>query len=347
MPKTVQPCQPGPDALRLPMVSVLFMAVAAADYWTGYELWFSIFYLAFIGWGTWFYGRWAGIGVAAASVAFSLLGDLASGARYSSAFVPWWNMLISLSFYLAMVLVLTRLRASQQGLEQLVHERTAALRAEMTERVRLESALLGVSEREQRRIGHELHDSLCQHLTGTALAAQVLSGELAGRGIEEARKADHLVTLIEDGIDLSRSLARGLAPLELDAEGLAEALRELAAVTTAAGQVKCQVLVQASLTVNYSESATQLFRIAQEAVRNALKHAAATLITIRLEQNEKGVSLVVEDDGNGLPDSWMNREGMGMRIMRYRATMVGAEFSVRRLERGTQVSVRSPLIEKA
>jgi signal transduction histidine kinase len=256
-------------------------------------------------------------------------------------------MLISLSFYLAMVLVLTRLRASQQGLEKLVHERTAALREEIMERVRLETALLGVSEREQRRIGHELHDSLCQHLTGTALAAQVLSGELASRGIKEAKNADNLVTMIEEGIDLSRSLARGLAPLDLDAEGLAEALRALASVTSVAGQVKCQLLVQSSLAVSHSELATQLFRIAQEAVRNAQKHADATLIIIRLEQDEKGVSLVVEDDGKGLPHTWRNGDGMGMHIMRYRATMVGAQFSVRMLERGTQVSVRSSSFEQA
>lgn len=322
-------------------MGLLFGAVALVDYWTGYELWFSIFYLAFIGWATWDRGPLAGVVVAAASVAISLVGDLASGARYGSPLVPWWNVLISLSFYLAMVLVLHRLRGSQRGLERLVEERTAALREEMAERTRLEQALLEVSEREQRRIGHELHDSLCQHLTGTAFAAQVLSGTLSAAGRSEAAAADHLVTMVEEGIELSRRLARGSAPLELDGEGLVEALRELAATTSALSGLNCQVQVEGPVWVNRSESATHLFRIAQEAVRNAVKHAEAHQIVIRLAEGVGGVSLVVEDDGVGLPENWPRQGGMGIHIMRYRATMAGADLLVEALRPGTRVTART------
>lgn len=331
-------------------MGLLFIGVAAVDYWTGYELWFSIFYLAFIGWATWQRGPLAGVVVAAASVAFSLVGDLASGARYGSALVPWWNVLISLSFYLAMVLVLQRLRATQRGLERQVEERTAALRQEMAERTRLEQALLEVSEREQQRIGHELHDSLCQHLTGTAFAAQVLSGRLSAAERAEAKAADQLVTMVEEGIELSRSLARGLAPLELDGEGLVEALHELAATTSATSPngLVCQVQVdvKGALRVNRSASATHLFRIAQEAVRNAVKHAAAKRIIIRLADGGEGVSLIVEDDGVGQPEGWPRRDGMGLPIMRYRADMARAELAIEGLNPGTRVAVRTRSAEE-
>jgi signal transduction histidine kinase len=331
-------------------MGLLFIGVAAVDYWTGYELWFSIFYLAFIGWATWQRGPLVGVVVAAASVAFSLVGDLASGARYGSPLVPWWNVLISLSFYLAMVLVLQRLRATQRGLERQVEERTAALRQEMAERTRLEQALLGVSEREQQRIGHELHDSLCQHLTGTAFAAQVLSGRLSAAERAEAKVADQLVTMVEEGIELSRSLARGLAPLELDGEGLVEALHELAATTSATSPngLVCQVQVdvKGALRVNRSASATHLFRIAQEAVRNAVKHSAAKRIIIRLADGGEGVSLIVEDDGVGQPEGWPRREGMGLPIMRYRADMARAELAIEGLNPGTRVAVRTRSAEE-
>jgi signal transduction histidine kinase len=327
---------------RAGIAGLLFLGVAAIDYWTGYELWFSLFYLVFIGGATWFYGRTAGIVVSVASAGFSLTGDIASGAHYGSALVPWWNLLISLSFYLVMVMVIWRLRTAQEDLERLVRERTAKLRSEMAERAALEHALLEASEREQRGIGHELHDSLCQHLTGTAMAAQVLSGGLAASGRMEAQMADRLVSMIEEGITLSRSLARGLAPLELDAAGLVEALRELALTTSARGAPRCEVVTGGDLRVSHSEEATQLFRIAQEAVRNAVKHAAAAGVTITLREEDGQLVLGVEDDGKGISRAEANKSGMGFRIMRYRAAMIGAEIAIDSDGAGTRIKVRAP-----
>ncbi len=327
---------------RAAIATLLFVGVAAIDYWTGYELWFSLFYLGFIGGATWFAGRTAGILVAVASAGCSLSGDIASGAHYSSALVPWWNVLISLSFYLVMVMVIWRLRASQEDLERQVRERTAKLRLEMTERAALEHALLEASEREQRGIGHELHDSLCQHLTGTAMAAQVLSGGLAAARRPEAVMADRLVSMIEEGISLSRSLARGLAPLELDAAGLVEALRELALATSARGTPRCELVTGGDLRVSHSEEATQLFRIAQEAVRNAVKHASATTVTITLGAQAGRLALSIEDDGSGILLAAAGKHGMGLRIMRYRAAMIGAEIMIDSSGAGTRVTVQSP-----
>jgi len=321
-----------------PAAAVLL--VAAADYVTGYELWFSIFYLVPVSMVTWFTGWRAGLGYSVLSVVCSLAGDLASGARFSSAFVPWWNVLISLSFYMAMVLALTRLRASHQELEKRVRERTAALRAEMVERERLEAALIEVSEREQRRIGHDLHDSLCQHLTGTALAGQVLSEKLSGRAPEEAADAGRLVGMIEEGIGMARSLARGLAPVELDMQGLMAALRELAQRTSLRGRLECRLEMPEPVLLNDARATTQLFRIAQEAVGNAMRHSGARNIIIGLRQREDGIEMTVEDDGKGLPEN-IEGGGMGLSIMRHRAEMIGAAFAIERLKHGTRVRVRT------
>lgn len=321
-------------------LAVLVLA-ASADYLTGYELLFSVFYLVSISLATWFAGGVPGVILSIISVVCSFTGDLASGARYSNGFVPWWNMLIALSFYLAMVVVLAKLRAFQHDLERRVEDRTSALQSEIKERERLEVALLEVSENEQRRIGHDLHDGLCQHLTGTALAAEVLSGNLESQGISEAASAQHLVGMVEEGIDMARSLARGLSPVELDMESLMMALRELARNTSEHGPAICRLHLPEPVLLNDSQATTQLFRIAQEAVRNAVRHSGGHQITIGLAPSGDGVLMTVSDDGRGLPAYPGIGGGMGMNIMRYRAKRIGAEFEVHRLKRGTRILVKT------
>jgi signal transduction histidine kinase len=329
-----------------PLLSLLFpmailVLVAAADYLTGYELWFSIFYLIPVSLVTWRISWQLGLAFSIVSVLGSLAGDLASGARFSSGIVPWWNVLISLSFYLAMVATLSRLRTSHRELERRVQDRTADLRREIQQKEQLEAALLEVTEREQRRIGHDLHDSLCQHLTGTALAGQVLSENLARSSPQYASAASHLVGMIEDGIDLARSLARGLAPVELDMQGLMAALRELAHRTTVNGRINCLLDLPQPVLLNDSRATTQLFRIAQEAVRNAVRHSQAHRIRIGLHQLATGITMTVEDDGIGL-SSPINGVGMGLHIMRHRADMIGASFAITRLPSGTRITVITP-----
>ncbi len=319
----------------------LLILVAAVDYLVGFELYFSIFYLVPISLVTWFLGRRHGFMVSIGSVVCGLAGDMAAGAIYSSRFVPFWNAVITLAFYMAMVSALASLRALHQQLESKVRERTAALRSEMAERERLEKALLEVSEREQRRIGHDLHDSLCQHLLGAALAGQVLGGKLEAKSLAETEDAGRLVTMIEDGIDLARNLARGLAPVELSAEGLMAAFRELARTTTERFQTECRFAAPAPVLINDPVMAIHLFRIAQEAVSNALKHGHPKLVTIGLKQQQELIELTIRDDGSGLPDPLPATRGMGLHIMQHRASMIGATFEVERMPVGTLVVCRT------
>lgn len=321
---------------------LLLPIVAIADYLTGFEFQFSIFYLVSVYLATWFRGWQFGVFVSLISIVLSLLGDLANGAVFRQALVPWWNCVIGLGFHLAVVYLLHRLRSFQRQLEDRVSERTLELREEIQERRRVEEALLEVSEREQRRIGHDLHDSLCQHLTSAALAGQVLSEKLRQKGLSEAEDSDQMIEIVENGIDLARSLARGLAPVELDALGLVATLRELVRTTSLRSRIQCSLETSEDVQLDYSEAVVHLFRIAQEAISNAVRHSEASKITVSLRNEVEGLEMKVRDDGRGMPSDPVRRPGMGLHIMRHRASMIGAVCRVITVEKGTCVSVLIP-----
>ena len=321
--------------------------VGVADYLTGYEISFSIFYLIAVSVATWFIGFRFGLFISVLSVVSWLLGDLAAGAKYSTRFVPGWNAVIALVFYIVMVRVLASLRTMHNRLEGMVVQRTASLTEEMAKREMLEKELLAVSEREQRRIGHDLHDSLCQHLTATALAGQVLGEKLEAKGLPETADAGRVVTLVEEGITLARSLARGLAPVELEAEGLMSALRELAKSVGERFKVNCMFEAPEFVPIDDPASAIHLFRIAQEAISNAIKHGRAKNVVIALSINPGGVRLSITDDGVGLPDPLPEIRGMGLNIMRHRSAIIGANFDIRRIAHGTRVECTLPVLDVA
>lgn len=320
------------------LLGVMFVAlVGVVDYVTGYELFFSVFYLLGVGWAAWFVGRNFGIWMSVLSVVVWLIGDVASGAKYSSPLIPAWNAVIFLVVYSVVVWLVANLRSLQRGLEERVQQRTLALQQEMAERARLEKEILEIGERERRRIGHDLHDSLCQHLTGTALAGQVLGEKLAAKSLPEAADAGKVVELVEEGIALARSLARGLHPVEMDAEGLMSAFQELAASTTRLFKISCGFECLAPVLVHDAATATHLYYIAQEAVRNAIRHGKAQRITINLASKEDRVTLTVTDDGTGLPDGFRKSRGLGIRIMAHRAAMIGGAFDIQRCASGGTV----------
>ena len=316
---------------------LIVAAIGAVDYITGHELSFSVFYLLGVALAVWFVGKRFGALISASSVAVWEVGDFASGARFSSPFIPIWNAVVLLTFYLVVVWLLARLRSFQQGLEAQVRQRTAALTDEMVERERLERELLDISEREQRRIGQDLHDSLCQHLTGATLAGQVLEEKLAAQNLPLAADAAEVVKLVEEGINLSRGLAKGLYPVELAADGLMLALEEYAATSSKLFKVNCRFECDLPVLIHDPATAGHLYRIAQEAVGNAIKHGKARNILIRLDASEESSVLSVTDDGVGLPDPLPQKRGMGLRIMAHRSAMVGGTFRARREAAGGTV----------
>src|ERR1039458_497073 len=306
----------------------VLVVIGIIDYFTGFEMLFSVFYLLEVGLAAWFLGKGFGLVMSVLSVLVWIGGDLAAGARYANPFVPVWNALILMVFYFIVVWLLTSLRALHRDLEARVLQRTEALTREMAQRQRLEEEILRVSEREQRRIGHELHDSLCQHLTGTALAGQVLGERLAAKSLPEAADADKVVELVEEGITLARDLARGLYPVEMEAEGLMAAFQELADSISNGARVRCVFECGAPVLMRSEAAATHLYRIAQEAVRNAIQHGKPKRIGLTLSERNGLVTLTVEDDGVGVPEDVPRSGGLGIRIMAHRAAMIGGAFSI-------------------
>ncbi|HEY5345387.1 MAG TPA: sensor histidine kinase [Verrucomicrobiae bacterium] len=309
---------------------VLLAVVGFADYITGYKITVLAFYLLPILFVLRRVGQQFAFMMAVLSVLVWLFADIASGERYSDFLTPTWNMSIRLSIFLLVII----LASTRDGLQVLVRQRTEKLEREIVERKRLEKELLEAGEREQRRIGHDLHDSLGQHLTATALAGKVLAKKLTDKSVAEAAAASRLVVMVEDAIELTRKLARSLHPIELEAHGLADALQNLAANISTAFNVLCRFENSGTAVLNSSAADTHLYRIAQEAVSNAIRHGRARNIVISLAASGKKIMLAVTDDGTGLSADARAKKGMGLRIMDYRAGMIGAIFDVQNLPAG-------------
>lgn len=206
----------------------------------------------------------------------------------------------------------------------------------------LEGEILEIGERERAQVGQELHDGLCQHLGGVALLAKTLSNALLNAERPESGQALELAQLIFSAVGQIRTVARGLRPVELDEGGLLAALQELA--EQANTRLPCELRTTGDPRVNDNEVATHLYRIAHEALANAVKHSGATRIVLRLRQSADHLTLMIEDDGTGLPPALDTADGMGLRIMRYRANSIGARLSfTHRAPRGLIVTCSVPL----
>jgi signal transduction histidine kinase len=219
-------------------------------------------------------------------------------------------------------------------LESRVHERTSALsrangklRKEIAARHRLEKEILEISEREQKRIGRDLHDDLGQRLVGISYMSHQLANSLAARSAPEARQAAKITALLNDALGLTRSLARGLHPVALQSGGLMAALADLAERTSEMFQVDCRFEGPVADPRLGGTAATHLYRIAQEAVTNAVNHGKADLIMIKLDVGPDRAVLAVSDNGTGLPKLSPRRKGMGLRIMNYRADVIGGTLA--------------------
>ncbi|MCS6770676.1 MAG: PAS domain S-box protein [Kiritimatiellae bacterium] len=214
---------------------------------------------------------------------------------------------------------------------------------DITERKRAAEAIARVSEEERRRLGQELHDGLGQQLTGLALMAKALHGRLARESHPAAEEADELARMMGRILDDMRRQAHGLYPVELERSGLQVALEELALANRQLYGIRCRVQIRGSFPALDKSHALHLYRIAQEAVHNAIRHGGAKQICIRLARSANEIHLEIEDNGRGFQARQI-RSGMGIQIMRYRAGVLGAELAIeRRAPRGTLVRLVWPV----
>jgi len=218
---------------------------------------------------------------------------------------------------------------------------------DITERRRLEQEILQISDLEQRRIGQDLHDGLCQHLAAIELMSEILEQRLARKSKSDAARVEEIARQVREAISQTRLLARGLSPVVVESEGLMSALHELAEYTERMFRVACEFRCPKPVLVHNHATATHLYRIGQEAISNAVRHGKAKRIVIRLGRIGDQMRLEIKDNGSGLPADLSQAKGMGLRIMRYRAAMIGGSLSVQsQAEGGTLVtcSIQNPTV---
>ena len=224
--------------------------------------------------------------------------------------------------------VLLNASARFDGKGHLINTRGSVLN--VTERKRLEKQLLSIIERERRRIGQELHDSIGQQLTGIEFMTEVLEQKLSSRSLTEASYAGRITSLVSQATGQVRDLAKGLNPLDLDASNLLPALEALAATTEQLFGLSCTFGRGTVVPINDTSLAINLYRIAQEAITNAIRHGKAKNIRIELVSNPLESVLTVKSDGLDFPDIPDTNKGMGLRIMDYRAEIIGGSLSIRK-----------------
>jgi PAS domain S-box-containing protein len=226
-----------------------------------------------------------------------------------------------------------------ESLELTIKERTTELSAanvelqrQVADRQRLEQNILEVAEREQRRIGQDLHDSLGQQLTGVAMFNSVLRQSLSQRALPEAETVVRVGSLLDDiRIQLRRIIA-GLHPVAEEPNGLMSALGQFTASISDLYGVDCHLKCPKPVLIHHKEVATHLFRIAQEAVGNAFRHGRAKEITVGLRGQDSKVVLEIRDNGRGMPKHSINKGGLGLQIMKSRAEAIGGTLEITHLQ---------------
>lgn len=221
-----------------------------------------------------------------------------------------------------------RLRDFEARMSACSLDEVLVLVRDVTERRLMEKEILEISNREQIRLGQDLHDGLGQHLTGISFLSKALERKLTALSLEEAADAAEIGRLVIQALSQTRNLARGIFPVELEDGGLVPAFRELAATVSKLFNIPCVLECDESLAITDRDQATHLFRLAQEAINNSVKHGKAKRLVITLTKSDEKAVLSIVDDGTGLPQETTKMKGLGMRIMNYRAQKIGATLEI-------------------
>jgi signal transduction histidine kinase len=236
--------------------------------------------------------------------------------------------------------LVTQLSKLNETLEHRVRERTAELSAanrqlknEIERRKGLEGEILAISDREQQRLGQELHDGLCQHLTAVAFMARSVALRLKNHRVIEVKDIEKIAELVNAAATDTRNLSQALHRADIDSAGFITALEDL--VDREIWRIPCRLEVKPEFYIDDDAAAAQLYRIAREAVINANKHAQAREIVVKLERSRQGMVLHVIDDGVGLSHQQAKlKQGLGLHIMNYRAQLAGARLEIESSKKG-------------
>jgi PAS domain S-box-containing protein len=210
----------------------------------------------------------------------------------------------------------------------------ATTERDITERKQLERELLAIREKEQKLIGREMHDSMGQILTGIAVKSKGLELKLENKSLRESADAAKICELASEAIAQTRRLARMLYPVDIETGGLISALQGLASSTKDLLKISCQFKYNHAVPIRDPVTARHLYRIAQEAITNAAKHGKAKNIKIELTSAKAKTTLKVANDGKDFPKILAKKKGIGLKIMKYRAQIIGGMLDIGRGRKG-------------
>jgi signal transduction histidine kinase len=308
------------------------MIVGFFDVITGYEVSLSIIYGIPIYLVAWCVDKKSGILIGLIAGIVWWWASIAGGRAYLNSWQECWETFVRIAFFVFIAIGAASLKRE--------HVAAATRIALLEHSRRLEQEIIEISEREQRRIGRDLHDGLCQTQAALACAAASLNGDLLKRNLsKEAGLADELASRLRDAVAQTRDLARGLVPVQMEEAGLASALEELTKSVARLQSIDCQIELCGNPMISNNVAATHLYRIAQEAINNATRHGNAKSIQVFFSHDEDATVLRVSDDGIGISKSTSSSPGMGLSIMTYRANLAGGDLLIEEPpEGGTTVS---------
>ncbi|HMB94626.1 MAG TPA: sensor histidine kinase, partial [Tepidisphaeraceae bacterium] len=263
------------------------------------------------------------------------------------------TILICAAAYYCRPSVLTASQLRQLGIEGILVSivggtlRVARTKASerLTAYIRLEQQILEIGDEERRRIGHDLHDGLGQHLTGISLLSETIAQQLDAGRQPDPTNVETITRLVSEAVRITRDLAKSLSPVTLETDGLLAALEELADTASGLFGIECDCEIEAEeVPLNRSRS-LHVFRIVQEAVNNSVRHGKAKHVKISLITDAQTLKVTIHDDGSGLSQKTMANPGLGLRIMQYRARMLDASLTIVRANEagGTIVTCICPI----
>lgn len=300
---------------------LLVLLTGTLDALSGYEVSMSLFYGAPIMAAVWFCDRKSGLLIAIVSGITWWWADLLAGHLYPQVWLSIWEPTARFVYFGFVAIGGAALKEK--------HDAVSARIALLEHSQRLEREIIEISEREQRRIGCDLHDGLCQYLAAIGCAAAVLRADLLRQDlVREAAVAEELAELLQNGVVQTRDLARGLVPVPMDEAGLPFALEGLASSVARLQNIDCSFLADGEVKIGDPSAATHLYRIAQEAISNATRHGHASQIRIALCAEGGFATLSVTDNGHGLTKTAPDSPGLGLSLMRYRARLVGGQLAM-------------------
>lgn len=311
------------------------------DHKTSPAISFSLFYVPPVVMAAWFSGRRVGIVAALASAVASFAAGIPDSAGLPTPLVLCWNATTRLLIYSVVALFVAAVRRQRDQVETVVVQQSARLELETAERALAEREIIDAGAREQRRIAYDLHDDLGQHLVGIAFKAKLLGEKLQSTHRKEAAEALAIARLANEAARQTRLTAHKLDAAN-GAIDLVTALPRLAAALEENCHVCVSVNASAFSAPVSAQAAVQLYRIAQEAARNAIEHGHADKVEIYLVSHQKDVVLTVSDNGRGFDPS-VAQQGLGFRTMGSRAHSVGGSCEVESHTRGTTLVCRVPI----